>query len=349
MRKKKVREASPPAFYTIPLPMTDKDAPLPITAEERTPFWKKPVPLGTAFDIIAFLSLPVTWLGSLGRFHWMLDLFSHFRLQYAVVCAAVLLYALFRRRVVLILAAAVSFLWNAQLIHAVHRTAEPQAAPAAKPLKVMTFNVMGNNDNHVAVIEHILNVDPDIVCLLETGDDWRLSLEPLRVKYPYRVEELGAGYFSIACYTRLPLTSSQIRRFPPWGLPSVILNMDHLGTPLTFIGAHPLPPMGEEDATVWRDILSQLGDLVAGIEGNVIVGGDLNATPWCHGMRLLREKSGLGFHSVDPVWPPTWGLHLPMMIPIDQILLKGSFIIQKRHIGPPMGSDHRSVMVELVR
>lgn len=338
----------PRAFCPTSLPMTDKDAPLPITAEEETPVWRKPVSLGTAFDVVAFLALSFTWLGSLGRFHWLLDLLSHFRLQYALVCAVVLLYAILRRRVALILAALVSLLWNVQLIHAVHRTAEPPAT-AGKPLKVMTFNVMGNNDDHVAVIEHVINVDPDIVCLLETGEDWRLSLEPLRVKYPYRVEELGVGYFSIACYTRIPLKSSQVRRFAPWGLPSVILNMDHLGTPLTFIGTHPLPPMEAEDAAVWREILSQLGDLVSTIDGNVIVGGDLNATPWCQGMRQLLSKGGLGYHSVDPVWHPTWGLHLPMMIPIDHILTKGSFIIRKRHIGPPMGSDHRSVTAELVR
>ncbi len=331
--------------------MTDKDAPLPITAEETTPLWRKTVPLGAVFDIIASLCLTFTWLGSLGRFHWLLDLFSHFRLQYVLACAAVLLFALLRRRAVLILAAMLSLLWNVQIIYAVHRTAQPPPSPglAGKPLKVMIFNVMATNDNHVAAIEHVINVDPDIVCLLETSDDWRLSLDPLRVKYPHRVEELGSGAFGIACYTRLPLKSSEVRRIDPWGLPSVILTMDHLGMPLTFIGMHTMPPIGGGEAAVWRDQLTRFGNLVAGIDGNVILGGDLNATPWCHGMRLLLEKSGLGFHSAAPVWPPTWGRHLPVMIPIDHVLTKGSFVIQKRQIGPSMGSDHRSVTVELIR
>jgi endonuclease/exonuclease/phosphatase (EEP) superfamily protein YafD len=107
--------------------------------------------------------------------------------------------------------------------------------------------------------------------------------------------------------------------------------------------------MGELNAHAWQEQVSDIATLVAGLSGEVIVAGDLNATPWCEGMRLLRENSGLDFHSTAPVWPPTWGLHLPMMIPIDHILMKGGLTVQKRTIGPATGSDHRSVTVEIVR
>jgi endonuclease/exonuclease/phosphatase (EEP) superfamily protein YafD len=71
----------------------------------------------------------------------------------------------------------------------------------------------------------------------------------------------------------------------------VLLNLDHLGTPLTFIGTHPDAPMGGLHAREWRSQLSQIGSTVAAIDGEVIVAGDFNATPWCEGMRLAaREK-----------------------------------------------------------
>ncbi len=305
--------------------------------------------LAVLIQVIVCFGLVITWLGSLGHYHWMLDLLSHFRLQYVLYCALALVFALWRRKAWLVMAAVVSLIWNVQLVHAVHRTADP-AAPSDKPLRVMVFNVLGQNDNHVSAVNHAMQSDADIVCLLETDETWRASLEPLRVKYPHRVEDLGAGNFSIACYTRLELRSSEVRRFTRWGFPTVMLNLDYLGSPLTFIGTHPIPPMGMEvNAQEWRSQLSQIGAIVAGIEGQVIVGGDLNATPWCEGMRLLRAKSGLGFHSTAPVWPPTWGLHLPMMIPIDHVLTKGGLTVQKRVIGPSLGSDHRSVLVELAR
>jgi endonuclease/exonuclease/phosphatase (EEP) superfamily protein YafD len=38
-----------------------------------------------------------------------------------------------------------------------------------------------------------------------------------------------------------------------------------------------------------------------------------------------------------------------MMIPIDHVLVKGGLSLQKRVIGPEMGSDHRSVTAEITR
>ncbi|WP_397382508.1 endonuclease/exonuclease/phosphatase family protein [Prosthecobacter sp.] len=309
----------------------------------------KTVSLGGLCDAIVFFALSCTWLGSLGRYGWLFDLLSHFRLHYVIVCALVLIYALIRRRTWLVLISLISVLWNAQIIHAFHQTSEVEGASGDKALRVMTFNVLTENKNQTAAITHVMQTDADIICLLEVDDSWRASLEPLRIKYPHHVEELSDVNFGIACYTRLPMKSSEVRRFTVWWLPTLVLNLDHLGRPLTFIGTHPMPPMGGQRAHEWRDQLSGIATLVSGLPGEVIVAGDLNATPWCEGMRLLRETGGLDFHSVDPVWPPTWGLKLPMMIPIDHVLTKRGLTIQKRTIGTETGSDHRSVTVEIRR
>ncbi len=307
------------------------------------------ISVGGLCECMAFLALTFTWLGSLGRYGWMFDLVSHFRLQYLLACVVILIFALRRRSIWLVFVTLISLLWNAQIVHPFHQTAEVAGTSQEKPLRVMTFNVMTGNENQVSAVQHVMKADADIVCLLEVDDTWHTSLEPLRVKYPHRVEEMNEGNFGIACYTRLPLKSLQVRRFTGWGLPTIVLSLDHLGRPLTFIGTHPIPPMSPIDAHEWRAQLSGIATLAAGLSGEVILAGDLNATPWCEGMRLLREKSGLDFHSVDPVWPPTWGLYLPMMIPIDHVLVKGGLNVQKRTIGPAMGSDHRSVVVEIGR
>jgi len=321
-------------------PPADKPAPV-----------KKTVTLGGLCDVIVILSLSCTWLGSLGRYGWLFDLLSHFRLQYVLVCALVVLYALIRRRTWLVLLSLISLLWNAQIIHAFHQTAEVVDAPTEKALRVMTFNVLMDNKNQAAAISHVLQSDADIICLLEVDDSWRAALAPLRVKYPHRIEELsGVDFgFGIACYTRLPTKSLEARRFTLRRMPTLVLNLDHLGKPLTFIGMHPIPPMSSQRAQAWREQFSAIATVVAGLTGEVIVAGDFNATPWCEGMRQLREKGGLDFHSVDPVWPPTWGLNLPLMIPIDHVLVKRGLTVQKRTLGPDLGSDHRSVTVEINR
>ncbi len=316
---------------------------------DKPTLFKLSVSLGGFCEVIAFLSLTCTWLGSLGRYGWVFDLLSHFRLQYVLACAVVLIFALIRRRSWLALMALISLLWNVQIVYAFHQTAEAAGATNEKRLRVMSFNVLTENTNQVEAVSHAMKSDADIVCLLEVDESWRVALQPLRVKYPHHVEEMNNGNFGIACYTRLPMKSLEVKWFTIWRLPTVVMNLDHLGRPLTFIGTHPIPPMGGQDAQAWREQLSGIAVLVAGLSGEVIAAGDFNATPWCEGMRLLREKSGLDFHSVDPVWPPTWGLNLPMMIPIDHVLVKGGLTVQKRVIGPVTGSDHRSVTVEIVR
>jgi endonuclease/exonuclease/phosphatase (EEP) superfamily protein YafD len=129
----------------------------------------------------------------------------------------------------------------------------------------------------------------------------------------------------------------------------VLLNLDYLGRPLTFIGTHPIPPMTAANAAAWYEQLSQISSIAASTDADVILAGDLNATPWCEGMRRLREKSGLDFHCVDPAWMPTWGFGRLLLMPIDHVLVKNGLTITKRTIGPPLGSDHRSVTVEIVR
>lgn len=316
---------------------------------DKPPSYKLSVSLGGLCEVIAVLSLACTWLGSLGRYGWAFELLSHFRLQYVITCVVVLLLALCRRRTWLVLAALVSLLWNVRIVQAYQQTAAEVTAPSEKPLRVLSFNVLSGNTSRAAAIEHVRQADADIVCLLEVDESWRPNLQPLRLKYPHIVEELGDGDFSIACYTRLPLKSLEVRRFTAWRLPTIVLNLDHLGRPLTFIGMHPMAPMSEQSSRVWREQLSGIAALMANLTGEVILAGDLNATPWCEGMRLLRQTSGLDFHSVAPVWPPTWGLYRPMMIPIDHVLMKGGLSVQQRVLGPALGSDHRSVTVEIQR
>jgi hypothetical protein len=71
-------------------------------------FLKRSVSFGGFCEFITDLALAFTWLGSLGRYHWALDLVSHFRLQYLVAGMVVVPFTFFRRRTWLVLAALIS-------------------------------------------------------------------------------------------------------------------------------------------------------------------------------------------------------------------------------------------------
>lgn len=313
-------------------------------ASQRS-FWHLSASFTGLIETACILALAGTWLGSLGSLHWLLDLFSHFRLQYLVLCLLVLVFALWRRKWPLTAFAIVSLLWNAWPVVKVHRTGEPGEGK----LTLMTFNVLYNHPQPERVIEHVLKADADIVCLLETNERWSKHLQPLRDKYPHHVEELDYGAFGFACFTRLPVKSMTTRYFAHGLFPSLVMELEYESKPLTVIATHPPPPMSSHTASIWQTQFIEIAKFASTIQHDLIVAGDLNATPWCHGMHLLQTGSGLQFRTAAPVWPPTWGLNLPMMIPIDHVLVKGELSIMQRTIGPDVGSDHRPVLVRLLR
>ena len=298
-------------------------------------------------ETACILALAGTWLGSLGSLHWLLDLFSHFRLQYLVLCLLVLVFALWRRKWPLMAFAIVSLLWNAWPV--VKVTATSMFDHGRPAFTLMTFNVLYKHAQPERVIEHVLKADADIVCLLETDSNWSQHLQPLRDKYPHHAEELDYGAFGFACFTRLPVKSMTTRYFAHGLFPSLVMELDYDSKPLTVIATHPPPPMSSHTAAIWQKQFIEIAKLASTIQHDLIVAGDLNATPWCHGMHLLQTGSGLQFRTAAPVWPPTWGLNLPMMIPIDHVLVKGRLSIMQRTIGPDVGSDHRPIWVRLHR
>lgn len=298
-------------------------------------------------ETACILALAGTWLGSLGSLHWLLDLFSHFRLQYIVLCLLVLVFAIWQRRKLLGLIAIVSLFWNGLLVMKVTATSWFDHGRPAYTL--MTFNVFYEHEQPERVIEHVLKADADIVCLLETDLNWAKHLQPLRDKYPHHAEELEYGAFGFACFTRLPTKSMTTRYFAHGLYPSLVMELEDEGKPLTVIATHPPPPMSSHTAGIWQKQFIKIANFASTIQNDLIVAGDLNATPWCHGMHLLQTNSGLRFRTAAPVWQPTWGLNLPMMIPIDHVLVKGELSIMQRTIGPDLGSDHRPVLVRLLR
>lgn len=308
-------------------------------------FWQLSASFTGLIQTACILALAGTWLGSLGSLHWLLDLFSHFRLQYLVVCLLVIVFALWRRKWSLMTFALVSLLWNAWQAVKVHRTSEPGEGN----LTLMTFNVLYNHPQPERVIEHVLKTDADIVCLLETDSNWIKHIQPLRDKYPHHAEELEYGAFGFACFTRLPVKSMTTRCFAHGLFPSLVMELQYESKPLTVIATHPPPPMSSQTAAIWRKQFIEIAKFASTINHDLIVTGDLNATPWCHGMHLLQTGSGLEFRSAAPVWQPTWGLNLPMMIPIDHVLVKGNLNIMQRTIGSDLGSDHRPILVRLLR
>ena len=328
----------------MPLVLTERKKP---DLMPRQSFLQMRVSFSGLLEVACVLVLAGTALGMLGRWSWLCDLFSHFHLQYLVASGAMLVLALLTRKRWSCGLALIAVVWNVWVVLSVQNTAGG-ALTGNHALRLMTFNVLTSNPTPEDAIRHVLEQDADIVCLPEVDTGWNAFLEPLRQHYPHRVEQLPHGNFGIAVYARVEVTKSEVLWLER-GRPSVRLDFELEGKPVTLIAIHPLPPVTSEHVPHWRSLLRKAAALAAEIPHEVIVTGDLNATPWCEGMRLLRAGSGLDFRSKAPVWRPTWGLRGPMMMAIDHVLLTDGLAVRKRAIGPDVGSDHRSVLVEIAR
>jgi endonuclease/exonuclease/phosphatase (EEP) superfamily protein YafD len=307
-----------------------------------------PMPWSRSSSALAALALLASWLGLLGSWHWLLDLLSHFRWQHLVISVLVLGWGIWLRQRWLMVLAALTFLLNAVLIGhlATQGDISRDALAGDFTLRALSLNVLASNEDTQAVLNHLLASEADVIFLLEVDDKWVAALSVLEAKYPHHLVQTRQDNFGVAFYSRMPWKQAELLWLGGAGLPSVQATLQHQGRELTVIGTHPVPPAGRV-YSAWRDEqLRLLGEHVARLQTPVLVMGDLNATPWSAGMRLLTAGT-LGFRSLDPPWVPTWSARSIFAIPIDHALATPPLVITRRTVGPDVGSDHRPISVSV--
>lgn len=299
------------------------------------------------FGVMAGLALLPSWLGLLGEWDWRLDLLSHFRWQYLFVCSALVALAIWRRQHGVAVLAALTLLLNAALIGrlAWQPGLDPLQLRADFQLKALSLNVLSSNAAKSTVLEYVAAADADVVFLMEIDAAWAAALQPLSARYPHHVELPREGNFGLALFSRSPLSSTRLLELGEAGLPTIEARITHQGRSLILIGTHPMPPVGAVAAAERNNQLRLLAAHVRQAREPVLVLGDLNATPWSAGMRLLT--GGAPLRSRVAQWRPTWRPASPFAVPIDHALATAPLVIHGHAVGADVGSDHRPILVEV--
>jgi endonuclease/exonuclease/phosphatase (EEP) superfamily protein YafD len=81
----------------------------------------------------------------------------------------------------------------------------------------------------------------------------------------------------------------------------------------------------------------------------VILAGDFNATPWSDSFQQLVAQTGLRNVHQGALFEATWSAALPQRLLIDHVLLSPEWDLAAKTIGPDIGSDHRAVIVDLLK
>ncbi len=314
---------------------------------EKRPFLSASVRWDGFFDVILLLALAGTWLGLLGHWHWALDLFSHFRWQYLGICLLALGWTLWRKRRFTLICSLASLLLNGWLIGRASLPDPAASAVQGEVLKVVSLNVLTSNPNKEGVLNYLRSQNADIIFLMEVDAVWAEAMRPLTETHPHHLMRSQRDNFGSALFSRLPLENLRLVEHGDSGILSIQADLKWADRELTLLGAHPVPPMGPSMA--WRrDVqLKAMGEAVRDLKRPTLVIGDLNATPWSRGMRLLMESEVLGHRSTAAASRPTWKVGTIFALPIDHALCTAPLVISSRVIGPDLGSDHRPQELEL--
>lgn len=287
-----------------------------------------------------------TVVGFFGRFWWVLDVASELRLQYLqAALVAALIFGLARRKQACAAALAI-VLVNAVVIAPLYWPTGRK--PSGRSIRLLLANVQTENRAYDCLLNLIRTEQPDLVVLEEINADWAAALAPLKQAYPHHLESPAEDNFGIGLYSKLPLRKLEVLHLGAIQVPSVHAVLELEGATWHIIGTHPLPPAGRAYWQWRNDQLARLATFVAGLRGEVVVLGDLNTTPWSqHFTRLLRAtqlrdtRNGFGLQVSWPTFLPRLG------IPIDHCLVSRGIGVCDRRSGPPIGSDHYPVLVDL--
>lgn len=316
------------------------------TAPDRR-FLSTTVRLSGFVDVALLLALCGTWLGFLNRWHWTLDLFSHFRWQYLALCVLGLLWAAVMRRPRFVLLACLLSLAANGLDLARARGDAAFATSTGPAFRVVSLNVHTGNTDRAAVLSYLRSTDADVIVLMEVDTAWVQALAEIEHSYPHVRTAPRDDNFGLALYSRIPLQHVELLQLPGEATPSLLARFTWQDRDLALLGIHPLPPIGRTLSELRDTQLSTTALLVAELDQPVLLIGDLNATPWSNGLRLLRTGNQLGQRSPDPAWQPTWLATTPFAVPIDHALVTPPLVITGRTIGPDVGSDHRPQLLEV--
>ena len=299
-------------------------------------------------------SLAAGVLAQWGRTNARLDLLGHFAPVWLAVALATALLALAGTRgawrVSLLALAFLGAAFSASLLAPEFaRPIRPAVGGEGAPrLRLIQFNSWDANIDPARTADWIAAQHPDVVTIEEVTPVLRLALEARGLRYT-------KGMVSAAIFSRAPPAPAPFMVPQPFWrvLPDfarATFNAPGGAGAFSVIAVHLNRPTIAESA-------GQPGALVRFLtlypQDRLIMAGDFNRTPWSFDLRRLDDRFALErLDRALPTWPARlWvkgrRLRLPPLLPIDHVYVGRAWRLVALRRGPPMGSDHYPLVVDL--
>jgi endonuclease/exonuclease/phosphatase (EEP) superfamily protein YafD len=245
----------------------------------------------------------------------------------------------------------------------------PKAAAEAgdaPTLRVITFNVWGDNRDLSAIEDWMRGQAADVVVTIELPPAWEQgeNVAALTEAYPQQARSIAQGkYWGGMIFSPHPIVASE--RFYLAEIPQQRVVLDIDGMQIAVYGIHLYLPVGKEphlplpsnyylngilayDDSAQRIQISELLERLQAEPLPYIVAGDFNMSDQSSMYSELAALMGDSFREagvgLGTSWPNVQALGLPRLVPplvrIDYIWHSDAFRTLEAAQGPYLGSDH---------
>lgn len=288
------------------------------------------------------ITLLFTILGKFGEYFWILDLFSHFTVQYFCLNFIFLVFVLIlnKKNYLNLLMILLIFSFNFLNLLPFYQIKNSARSVSNKDIKIVSLNINSQNKEWTRISNYLKEYDPDIVILTELTPTFGAQLALLKNIYPFGKAVMDDGNFGIGIISKIPLLKTEIQRQTFSQIPFITAEIRTHNSTLTIVAIHPFPPLGSEGTLLRNEYLNQVSQFIQKSDSPTILCGDFNATPWSYPFKKMMSETKLSVPQGSGVFA-TWPTYLPFLrIPIDYCLASKAIHILDYSSGPNVGSDH---------
>lgn len=301
--------------------------------------------------LVTLCSLP----SYLGKFHYLLELTCHLKIQCTFLSLLGISFFLWVGNFFWLSISLFCLMSNLLEIIPFYISQDRIFDSFEPKIRFFQANVFYKNQQYERLISEVKTENPDVAIFIEVTDAWAEKLELLQKDYSYWVihqdpqiafnENINLG---IAVYSKIPLKNTSIQDLGG-GRKTVSTQIEIQGKTLSILTTHPSWGIGKYGFNLRNKQLSEIASYIANQKESRVVIGDLNITMWSPYYKELISNSGLynarkGFGMI-----PTWPSFIPLLsIPIDHCLVSQDIRVVNTKSGRNIGSDHLPLITDLI-
>lgn len=229
----------------------------------------------------------------------------------------------------------------------------PQLAGAAEAprLRVVSTNVVADNDQLAELLAEIACARPDVLLIQEYHDEvgQELRRSGLAAKLPHQFISPERGWGGSAVFSKYPLENLRYEHFGYAPLMQFDLTID--GAAIHLYQIHPFAPARDGMRRMTNEFWDRVRPVLAADQRPFAIIGDFNATTHSIHLARLREMGLRSAHQdrgrgLATTWPNG---KIPFVPPIriDHAFLSPQVACLKIREGAGAGSDHRPLILDL--